>query len=103
MTEAHVSIVCLLDEQERVRRTAEVLDLFKRRLATHELTDGFEVEFPADTAASVLDFILFERECCPFFDFALQFEADQGPMRLRIGGPPGAKEMIEELLAQTNS
>ncbi|MBI4409686.1 MAG: hypothetical protein HY561_08265 [Gemmatimonadetes bacterium] len=40
-----------------------------------------------------MEFILFERGCCPFLRFELEFEPG-GPLWLRIRGPEGAKEFI---------
>jgi hypothetical protein len=35
-----------------------------------------------------------ERRCCPFFDFNIEVEGDEGPTWLTLSGPSGVKEFI---------
>ena len=42
----------------------------------------------------IVEWIGLERRCCPFLAFDLQFEADNGPVWLRLSGEPGVKELI---------
>ena len=49
-----------------------------------------------DWATKLLDFIVFERACCPFFTFELTFEPDSGPIWLRLRGQEGVKEFIKQ-------
>jgi hypothetical protein len=70
------------------------------RHKTNELTDGYALRFPgSDTwANTLLQFITYERACCPFFTFALTFEPEQGPIWLHLRGPEGVKAIIENML-----
>jgi hypothetical protein len=63
---------------------------------TRELADGFEFEFPADSAAvqKVAEWAAGERLCCPFFDVELRFPRDRGGFWLRLTGGRGVKEFI---------
>ncbi|MEJ7871532.1 MAG: hypothetical protein WKF67_04685, partial [Rubrobacteraceae bacterium] len=61
--------------------------------------DGYEFTFPgsAECADQLTGFVVFERACCPFFTFEIVFEPGAGPIVLKIRGPEGVKEIIEEL------
>lgn len=92
-------IACSLPEQELARRREELAgDIFKNIQQVQELVDGYALRFPGDKdwATKLLDFIMFERECCRFFTFELVFEANQGPTWLRLRGGEGVKELIKE-------
>ncbi|HWH57881.1 MAG TPA: hypothetical protein VN682_09635 [Terriglobales bacterium] len=67
------------------------------RKSVRELDNGYEFEFPADktTYALLTEWAIQERECCPFFDIALRFEREGGPLWLRLSGRPGTKEFIK--------
>ena len=72
-------------------------ELTRRLMAiatTRETTDGFSFEFPAAEYAAVVRFVALERLCCPFLGFTVDVPADQGPLRLRLTGPVGAKAFI---------
>jgi hypothetical protein len=67
------------------------------RKTTHELSDGFEFEFPADAATYQLlsEWVGGERLCCPFFDIDLRVEREGGPLWLRLTGREGVKHFIQ--------
>ncbi|HET8524141.1 MAG TPA: hypothetical protein VFL82_12980 [Thermomicrobiales bacterium] len=99
-----VPIACLLDEAELARREAEIAtEIFADLRSVEELSDGYAFAFPADmaVAARLVDFIGFERRCCPFFTFELVFQAANGPIWLRLRGPDGVKSVIEEMMPGT--
>ena len=93
-------LACSLSESELVTRTVEVSQLFKGVQQVEELADGYALCFPGgDTWANELvQFITFERGCCPFFTFGLVFEPKQGSIWLHVRGPEGVKAMIEEMI-----
>ena len=66
-----------------------------------ELPDGYELEFPTDnkTYQLLTEWAIQERLCCPFFDIALRFDRENGPLWLRLTGRPGTKEFIKEEFA----
>ncbi len=96
-------LACSLSMSEKVKRGEEVADLFKDVEHVNELVDGYACRFPGgDTWGSrLLQFITAERDCCPFFTFALVFEPKQGPIWLHIRGPEGSKEIIRMVMDQS--
>ena len=71
--------------------------LLKLKKGTRELPDGYEFELPADnkTYQLLTEWAFQERLCCPFFDIALRFDRENGPLWLRLTGRHGSKEFIE--------
>lgn len=92
-------IACSLSEHERVERGEEVDDLFKGAQQVRELADGYAYRFPGteEWATRLLQFIMGERNCCPFFTFELGFEPNQGPIWLHVRGPEGVKAFMNDV------
>ena len=63
---------------------------------TRELPFGYALRLPAETATirMAAEFITLERQCCPFFDFALVVEG-AGAVWLRLTGAEGAKTFLQ--------
>ena len=95
-----IPLACTLTKSELVTRSAEVKDLFKHVQQVDELADGYALRFPGSDgwANKLVQFIAFERGCCPFFTFALLFEPKQGPIWLHLRGPEGVKAIIEDMM-----
>jgi hypothetical protein len=72
--------------------------LLKLKKSMRELPDGYELELPTDSKTYQLltEWVFQERLCCPFFDIALRFDRENGPLWLRLTGRPGTKEFIKE-------
>jgi hypothetical protein len=89
-----------LTDSEQVTRSEAVKELFKHVQQVNELADGYALRFPGSDAwaNTLLQFIMFERACCHFFEFALVFEPQQGPIWLHIRGPEGVKAIIENMI-----
>jgi hypothetical protein len=88
-----------LSPEARKRHFEEVGPaLLKLKKSIRELPDGYELEFPADnkTYQLLTEWAFQERLCCPFFDIALRFDRENGPLWLRLTGRPGTKEFIKE-------
>jgi hypothetical protein len=79
--------------------------LLKLKKSLRELPDGYELELPADnkTYQLLTEWAYQERLCCPFFDIALRFDRENGPLWLRLTGRPGTKEFIKEEFGLANS
>src|SRR5215813_9382123 len=91
-----------LSPEARKRHFEEVGPaLLKLKKSTRELSDGYELEFPANRSAYQLltEWAFDERSCCPFLDIALRFDREGGPLWLRLTGRPGTKEFIKMELA----
>src|SRR5277367_4189224 len=67
-----------------------------RKKSIRELRDGFEFEFPPDTATFQLvsEWVTGERLCCPFFDIDVHVEREHGNLWLRLTGREGVKQFI---------
>jgi hypothetical protein len=101
MKKRDLPIACTLSGPEQAERGVEVEGIFGGCLRAGELEDGHEFVFPGDEewAARLTEFIVFERRCCSFLTFELAFEPEGGPIRLRIRGPEGAKDIVAEMFA----
>jgi len=63
---------------------------------TRELPDGyaFTVDSTRVAAKDLATFVEFERRCCPFFDFRLAWNRENGPVTLQLTGRDGVKAFI---------
>ena len=92
-------IACLLSEREAAIRGEELAGgLFAAVEEVTELPDGYRYRFSGDGSQlePLLEFIAFERRCCPFLTFELAFEPHGGPHWLRLRGSPQVKAFIAE-------
>jgi hypothetical protein len=103
MSEENIPLACQIENLEQQRqRVAEVQAMFKQATQVEDLTDGYAFHFPAEDlwGKRLLEFILFEKECCPFFTFALIFAAQHGSLQLQLRGSAAVKAIIQaEFLA----
>jgi hypothetical protein len=87
-----------LSPQARKRHFDELSPALRaRKKSIRELRDGFEFEFPADTATFQLvsEWVAGERMCCPFFDIDVHLERERGSLWLRLTGRKGVKQFIQ--------
>src|ERR1700735_2691543 len=87
-----------LSAQARQRHFDELSPALRaRKKSIRELRDGFEFEFPSDTATFQLvsEWVAGERLCCPFFDIDVHVEPDGGNLWLRLTGRDGVKQFIK--------
>jgi hypothetical protein len=86
-----------LTPQARKRHFDELSPALRgRKQSIRELRDGFEFQFPSDSATlqMVSEWIANERLCCPFFDIDLHLEREHGSQWLRLTGREGVKQFI---------
>jgi hypothetical protein len=86
-----------LTAQQRHRHFDELSPALRaRKKSLRELRDGFEFEFPSDTATQqlVTEWVAGEYLCCPFFDIDVHLEREGGSMWLRLTGREGVKDFI---------
>jgi hypothetical protein len=86
-----------LSAQARKRHFDELSPALRaRKKSIRELRDGFEFEFPPDTATLQLvsEWAIGERLCCPFFDIDVRAEREGGSLWLRLTGREGVKQFI---------
>ena len=86
-----------LTPQARKRHFDELSPALRaRKKNIRELRNGFEFEFPPDTATFdlVSEWVEGERLCCPFFDIDVHVERESGSLWLRLTGRDGVKQFI---------
>jgi hypothetical protein len=101
MDEAACPIACSLSTAEFRTRRSEILNKIVPAIAaTKELEDGFAFRFPADDEwlLELTQFVVFERQCCPFLNFKLTIEANGASVWLELTGQPGTKDFVGSLL-----
>src|SRR5262245_3490308 len=93
-------IICDLsavNAADRERLMAAVPELFRVVDAVHELPDGYAFRFgsaPGQLLA-IAEFVEHERQCCPFYAFALEVEPAGGPLWLKMTGREGVKDFLQ--------
>ncbi|WIG57901.1 MAG: hypothetical protein OJF49_000646 [Ktedonobacterales bacterium] len=93
-------IACNLTASELRARGDEIASLFDHVLHMRELPDGYSFAFPGETsqAQALLDFIITERACCPFFTFELTFPSPHQAVWLDVRGGVGVKDFVRDTL-----
>lgn len=94
-------IVCSLEPDALRGRQRGLLAELMRRAERHELVDdGLRLRFSPDdeTLSLIASAVNAERHCCKFLRFIITIEADSGPLRLELTGPPGTREFLSALL-----
>ena len=87
-----------LTQAQRETHMATSRDLFSNLQGIRELSNGYEFHLGDDPNATVkaAEFISLEKLCCPFLNFAIEVEAEGGPVWLRLTGREGVKAFIRE-------
>lgn len=82
--------------EQRRAHVATIEKLFRSVQSSRELPDGYSFELvnDPDMLRIAAEFIINERLCCPFFDFALEIQREGGPMWLSLTGREGVKPFI---------
>ena len=85
-----------LDSTQRQSWEKLIEHLASAKQEVRELPDGYAFRFAPEPAMvkDLAEFIVYERLCCPFFDFELAVEREGGPLWLRLKGRPGVKQFI---------
>jgi hypothetical protein len=103
-SDAELPVACNLmvfAPEERARHIALSEELLLAAAEeTNEFPEGYAFRFPASRYEAVTEFIANERHCCPFFSFGLEVSPNDGPIWLRIGGGPAAKDVLSGLVKQ---
>jgi hypothetical protein len=81
-------------QKERYRQLIQIIN--EARQSVKELNDGYAFRFKAESQLilDTAEFIVYERLCCPFFNFELTVESDTNRMWLHLRGQSGIKEFI---------
>jgi hypothetical protein len=100
---SNIPVACTLSAAEmRARGDDVVAPLFARVQHLEELPDGYRFAFPAeaDGVRDLVEFILSERACCPFFTFELTFSSPHQLVWLSLRGGEGVKEFVAGSFAE---
>ena len=67
-----------------------------------ELSNGYALRFANEPGKflAIAKYIENEQMCCAFFDFALEVEANGGPLWLRLTGGEGVKDLLRATLLE---
>jgi len=82
-------IACRLTTPELAARLEEIRAGLLARVESVERTDaGYRLRLSNtdEIAASVLDFVRYERQCCPFLEFQVTIPAQPRAIALELGG-----------------
>jgi len=93
-------LACTTDaipQEQRAEHQETTKRIFKAVLEVQELPTGYALRLPNENKIlyDIIAFISNERLCCPFFHFALEVEAEQGPVWLRLTGTTDVKAIIQ--------
>jgi hypothetical protein len=85
-----------LGMKERARHMLLTLEIERARAETIEMGNGFAFRFQdgAVSLADLAEWVSAERKCCPFFDFEIELQADNGPLWLKLRGKDGVKAFM---------
>ena len=97
------ALACSLSAAELQVRSEVNESLFAHAQGVQELPDGYRFAFlaEADTGRNLMQFILAERACCPFFTFELTFPSPHQAIYLTVRGGEGVKEIVRASVAST--
>ena len=87
----------VLSQLQRERHLATSRELFSGLKQIRELPNGYEFRLDGPSViVRVGEFISLERLCCPFLNFGLDVEAENGSVWLRLSGRDGVKAFVRE-------
>lgn len=93
-----IALACKLTDKDQIKRMNELHQtLFKKVSHAVEHPNSYELVFEkADTtiASDLVEFIKFERQCCPWLVFRLTFQPEEGPISLTMGDSEETKQMV---------
>lgn len=96
-----IPIACTLTAAEQVAWSEGIgRTVFTGYEEKSELPDGYALRYPGDDTwtRTLVDFIVHERACCPFFAFGLTFEPNHAAIWLHLTGSDGVKEFVEGMI-----
>jgi len=92
-------VACTIDEERAAERADWMADDLVPAYAGHEVRDdGVTVRFDGadETLRHVARFVVEEKRCCAFADYAIDVSPPYDETRLTITGPDGTKAMFAE-------
>lgn len=96
-----VELVCKFVGEELAEKK-ELLkkEIFSQVQKTEEANDGYVLYFEDknDILLKLSDYLMIEKECCPFFTFNLNILSNSKGIALKIAGSDDAKSMLKPLV-----
>ena len=91
-----------IDAGLRAQHIATGGQVFRAAEEIRELEDGYAFRLPRESEMllDAAEFVALERLCCPFLGFAIEVEAEGGPVWLRLTGREGVKAFIREEVSE---
>ena len=88
----------VLSPAQRSAHLATSRELFSKVQAIDEVAEGYEFRFgdEPEMVLKIAEFVALEKLCCPFLNFAINVEAEGGPVTLRLTGREGVKAFVRE-------
>jgi hypothetical protein len=85
-----------LSNADRERYNQLIRKLEDARVEIRELPDGYAFRLQKEkvTLSDLAEWLSYESRCCPFFEFEIQLERDNGPLWLKLKGTEGIKPFI---------
>ena len=87
-------MACSLNAEELTQRQSLFEPLWKSANEVSLRDSLLSASFDAEHTERLVQFVIGERDCCPFFSFHLEFEPNHGPVTISVSGPPEADELI---------
>lgn len=83
-----------LSPTERAR-LKQFSGLLAAKIETKELPDGYAFRLQKGVSiADLAEWVFLERKCCPFFDFEIELERNNGSLWLKLRGAEGVKQFM---------
>lgn len=93
-------VACQLNNAELAERRNYLLQHFASAIQqTKPVKNGYAFTFHGDedTLTEVMKLVKMERKCCRFLQFQLHFSHEQQPLQLKITGPKGTQQFLQQL------
>jgi hypothetical protein len=90
-------LACRLTAPDLARRLDDIRTGLLAKVARVEaIEEGYRLAFPNtdEIADALIDFVRFERQCCPFVDFGVRLPPEPRPITLDLRGPEPVQEFI---------
>jgi hypothetical protein len=96
-----IPIACdltVFTDEQRDHHLALAQELFAMVTHVDDLAEGYAVCFPyaRETLFKLADFVHDESQCCPFFNFVIEVEPQQGPIWLNLIGGEAVKVFLKD-------
>lgn len=95
MSPTQPPVACALSSPAQAARLNELrATIFAACSAVEETADGYAFAFDGRVAPHVIEFVTFERECCPFLTFDLHLPPASEPLYLELSGNDEVKAFV---------